>query len=822
MARGLKAAAFAIACLGWSASANAAPPGAAGSARAPAPALVAPVALDAGVVPYPKGAAGEAAVILELLIDGTGHVADARVVEGAEPFAAATLAACRAWRFSPARRGDRPVAARIRMKVTFHAPRPSPPAPPPAAPKPKVAPKVKPKPRPKPPEKPEEVHVHGKRHESGSVSLSGGEVRQLPGAFGDAFRAIDALPGVTPIVSGLPFFFVRGAPPGDVGYFIDGVRVPLLYHLALGPSVIHPSLIDRVDFYPGGYPARYGRYTGGILDGETKPPATRLHAEANVRLFDAGVLAETPFDHGRGDALVAGRYSYTAALVQLFAPDTQIAYWDYQGRVGYGLTPRDRVSLFAFGSFDEIDNRDSVYDERGNVIGHGPFYALFRTEFHRVDLRWDHDVPGGKLRTALTLGIDQSLAGGGSDGNDAPGVQSETVQLRTELDRRLSPKVRVRAGADTMLYHYGLTGQSSGSGFAYPDRNDVMLGAYADAIWRVHPRIEIVPGLRADIFTSRASGIAAGLGSDSRILTGGPAVAAPSLDPRLSSRITVDPRLVLVTTFGVAHQPPAFVVPVPGADLGTLAGGLQSSIQASQGVELRLPLGFTLTTTVFLHDYFGLTDALTTCISGTSQHIDSGCLDKRVKGRSYGVELFLRRALTKRLTGWISYTLSRTTRQAPAAVVAFAPDDGLGGPGLPHLTLPAGRGEVLSQFDRTHVLNVVAAADLGKGWRAGARFTVYSGMPYSRQIQGISVPPYNSGRLPPFWRIDVRLEKRWRIFRRGYIALVLEGLNITLNKEAVGLTCDHKGTFFPFKPDTCEPQYIGPVTVPSLGVEAAY
>ncbi|MEI9949386.1 MAG: hypothetical protein WDO74_10485 [Pseudomonadota bacterium] len=32
----------------------------------------------------------------------------------------------------------------------------------------------------------------------------------------------------------LPFFFVRGAPPGNVGYFLDGIRVPLLFHIALG------------------------------------------------------------------------------------------------------------------------------------------------------------------------------------------------------------------------------------------------------------------------------------------------------------------------------------------------------------------------------------------------------------------------------------------------------------------------------------------------------------------------------------------------------------------------------------------------------------
>lgn len=48
-----------------------------------------------------------------------------------------------------------------------------------------------------------------------------------------------------------PFFYVRGAPPGNLGYFIDGVRVPYLFRIGFGPSVIHPGLVERVELYPG-------------------------------------------------------------------------------------------------------------------------------------------------------------------------------------------------------------------------------------------------------------------------------------------------------------------------------------------------------------------------------------------------------------------------------------------------------------------------------------------------------------------------------------------------------------------------------------------
>src|SRR5205807_868762 len=147
-------------------------------------------------VPYPKGGEGDAAVMLELLIGVGGDVRDVKVLDGAEPFASAAREAAAVWTFTPARRGEVNVAARVRMRIEFHPPQvePEPPRPSPTA----SAPPVRPPP---PPEQPQEVRVRGARPEAGKISIGGGEVRQIPGAFGDAFRMMEALPGVTPVMS---------------------------------------------------------------------------------------------------------------------------------------------------------------------------------------------------------------------------------------------------------------------------------------------------------------------------------------------------------------------------------------------------------------------------------------------------------------------------------------------------------------------------------------------------------------------------------------------------------------------------------------------
>jgi TonB family protein len=89
--------------------------------------LTPPKALAPGVVPYPRGAQGAAAVVVELVIDSDGSVSEVRLVEGAARFVEVTMEAARHWRFEPARRGDDVIAARVRMRVDFTPPWSSPP-----------------------------------------------------------------------------------------------------------------------------------------------------------------------------------------------------------------------------------------------------------------------------------------------------------------------------------------------------------------------------------------------------------------------------------------------------------------------------------------------------------------------------------------------------------------------------------------------------------------------------------------------------------------------------------------------------------------------
>ena len=435
------------------------------------------------------------------------------------------------------------------------------------------------------------------------------------------------------------------------------MRVPYLYHVGLGPSIVHPAMVSRVDLYRGGYPARYGRYAGGIVSGETNDPQQEAHGEGNIRLFDAGAMVEAPFAGGRGSVLLGGRYSYTAAVVSLLSPNTALAYHDYQARVTYDVTPRDRLTAFSFGSYDLVGQTQN------DILN-----VLFGSEFYRTDFRWEHHFEdGGVLKSGVVLGFDQTRIG------DQRNSQDKMLAVRSELDHPLSKTALWRTGLDATLDGFSADKRTFADpedpttiqfNNLFPPRVDQAAGVWTDVVWNVTDRIELTPGARVDIYGSGGA-------------------SAVAFDPRIAARFKITDKLRIVHAYGVAHQPPSFIVPIPGLTPGKLQGGLQSAWQTSAGVELDLPGDIDLTATLFHNAFFNMNDVLgLSAVSGRDS-----LLDQRANGQAEGFELFVHRSLTRRLGGVFSYTLSRSTRTF----------DG-------H--------EFPSAFDRTHVGSVALAYDL--------------------------------------------------------------------------------------------------------------
>jgi hypothetical protein len=390
-----------------------------------------------------------------------------------------------------------------------------------------------------------------------------------------------------------------------------------------------------------------------------------------------------------------------------------------------------------------------------------------------MDLRYDHRWSTGRLRVAGTLGYDQSsrpLAI--SDTSNREVVRATSGRWRLEIAQELGPDARISAGADAVATRYIDEFLDPGA-TTYPDSEQVF-GAYADLMWRVAPRIELAPGLRIDAYRSNQG-------------------LAGSVEPRFATRIAVTREITWVSTFGVARQEPAYVVPVPGLRIDP-TGGLQAAYQIGEGAEVRLPWSLRGKATAFYHADRKMSDYVSDCGS-----LASICSEvSRVDGRTYGLELLLQRPFGQRLSGWLAYTLSRAERW-----IRNAP--------------------YLSPFDRTHVFSGVLSYDFGSDIRAGIRATMYSGRPdfpafyFGAQASEFAFGPGQlpQHRLVPFYRIDVKAEKRWRFGAQEWIAVVFDFFNATASKEALGFRCD-------IASGLCTAREVGPITLPSLGVEGGF
>lgn len=700
---------------------------AAGGARGAAAAVIVPPhRVDSGDVPYPAGAHGDASVTLLVVVDPNGRVTDVTVRSGAAPFGDAAAARVKNWQFAPATKDDEPIAAKITVVLHFHEPRVLPALLPPPTPN---APPATTEPAPPP----VEVTVKGEREEPSTIHIPRTDTRFVAGAFGDPLKVVEVLPGMVPWRSGLPYYYVRGSPPENVGYFIDGISVPLLFHVGPGPSTVAPALVDSVDIFPGSYPARYGRYAGAVIAAETTdpeaPPDGRPHGEFSARVYDANAYAVAPYDDGKGSVSVSGRYGYTELLTSLIVPDYSLGYWDYQVRASHKVEDKDTLTLFAFGAHDELHYLGS---------------PTFRIEYHRVDLRYDHPVPGGHLRIAATAKFDDSLTALQTDtGAGTSAAQKDRgVRLRAELDEKLTRDVRLRAGADVNVTDFSVDTYPSIDGFkpSTGPHTDLEAGAYGDVIWRPLRSLEIVPGVRFDAYQIR-----------------GETQWVPQ--PRLATRLKLTRDVAWLSAVGTAHQEPTEEILAPSKIPSPIDQAPQTIYQYSEGIEAKLPASMRVRVTGFY------SHLIATGILGTSLSAE---------GESGGGELFVQRDFSERLGGFLSYTLSRTVQSVGGITTRVA-------------------------WDRTHVVSLVLGYDLGNNWRVGARLFLESGRPYPEVCVNCNGPngsssagpifEYPAGNLPVFWRVDTRLEKRW-VFGTGdarkWLAGTLECFNTFDKAEPSG------------------------------------
>jgi TonB family protein len=598
-----------------------------------------------------------------------------------------------------------------------------------------------------------------RREEVSRITLRGPEIQQIPGTFGDPFRVIQTLPGTASIVSLLPFPVIRGASPSSTGFLLDGTRIPYLYHLLVASSVMHPEFIEEIQFYPGGAPVLYGGYTGGIIDGRTHRSRKDEHLiDLDANLTQVGGFVRQPIPKTNITATAAARYGYPGLILSLATNRVSLSYWDYQFRLDGG-NPRTGWTTMLFGAKDELDTA------MANGTSNPPLTPALILNFHRADLRAYHGSGPFDGYYRLVLGYDRS---------DSTGTAVITWLAEPQMRWTFRPgeKLTVVGGLEGSFRDFvqGQAASNANNTVSIATFTQGMTALYVgsallEALYRPTARWLIRPGVREDVYYDEHTRLS---GTDPRL------TVRYKLAERQLPGLTAgsdDSAIWLKGAVGIYHQPPRFVLPLPGFDIMPLRYGLLEATQSSLGVEAPLAEHFTLS----LEGYFAYMNPTIFDLSVNQQTLNTtgntgllpsttsppqsrgqDILDRLASphsGRAYGLEVLIRREAKSGLFGWLSYTLSRSERDRDGSWVVY-------------------------DFDRTHLLNLVAGLRLPRNWDLGLRLQYQSGKPATTTFG------YNTARTNGYYRVDLRFDKR-AIWQGWMLDFYVDLLNAALLPEEV-------------------------------------
>ena len=601
-----------------------------------------------------------------------------------------------------------------------------------------------------------EVIVSAKRFDEnisstdiGVSSLSIRDIENVPVLFGekDIMKTIQLLPGVKPAGDGNAGFYVRGGAADQNLILLDGAPVYNASHLLGFFSVFNSNAIKDVKLYKGNIPAEFGGRLSSVMDVKMKEGNNQdFKVDGGIGVISSKLTFEGPIVKDKGSFMVSGRRTYADLFLKLSnnedQKNTKLYFYDLNLKANYKINENNRVFVSGYFGRDVLGYSDQFGFSWGNTT---------------ATARWNH-LFNNKLfsNTSLIYSDYNYKIGINSDVNIDISSRIHDWNLKQEFDYFFNENNTIKFGAN-IIHHTFKPGELNSSDdnvndFFIENKFSLESSAYISNTHKILDNLTASYGLRFTNFTQFGPGTIVtwnkkGIATDVEKYEKGEVVASYNkFAPRFALTYVVDEKQSVKASYVRTNQ---FLHMISNSTTSSPTDiWLPTSNNIKPAGSNQYSLGYfrnfnenkwELSSEIYYKNTTGIIDYRTGASTTFNADVESELIYG--DGRAYGIELLIKKR-TGKLTGWVSYTLSRSE----------------------HIFEEINNNTWFSaKQDRIHDFSIVASYRFSPRVVASATWVYFTGnavtFPSGKyMIEGQFVPYYterNGYRMPDYHRMDV-------------------------------------------------------------------
>lgn len=603
------------------------------------------------------------------------------------------------------------------------------------------------------------------------------EIEKSPGANRDISRIVRAYPGVSFSPVGYRNdLIVRGGSPSENRFYMDGIEIPNINHFATqgasgGPvSIVNADLVREITFYTGAFPANRSGALSSVLDFRLRDGnPDKQTFKATLGASEVSLSGSGHFND-RTTYLFSVRQSYLQLLFKALGLPFLPNFIDGQFKIKTRLTEHDELTVLALTGIDKMKlNTDEKGEDAEYLLSYLP---TIHQETFTVGAVYRHYA--GKHTQSVTLSHNylnnRNLK---YRNNDDSSEDNLTLRLRS-VEQKTTALFENRTRLGQWTLKEGAEFTNSG----YTNNTDSPFSLYKTSLniigWGAFFSSDY--STRDNRFT-----LSAGIRVDGNNYNRGMKQLWKQLSPRLSASYKLSEQWILNGSAGLYHQlPPYTALGYKNNDGTYLNKALRYMrvMESSIGADWHLHDRIMISAEGFFKRYnripLSLQDNIPLACKGNDYGVvGNEPLASTADGRAYGLETMFRWQVSGRFNLVSSFTLYKSEYRNHSG------DD-----------------YIPSAWDNRFILNMSGTYNLPKRWSIGGKVSYIGGAPYtpydedkSSLVQAWDAKGqpyydyslYNTGRLPDFAQLDVRVDKSL-YFRRCMVGLYLDLQNVTGSK----------------------------------------